>query len=90
MHTIGALDKLPQDFECENFIRKPWLGYVYQIMMVICLCLQQFFGKMLYIRNPSLSAPQLLFIRSIVSFLFFTGLMERKFIHYMFTGIPSD
>lgn len=60
------------------------------MLMVICLCLQQFFGKVLYERSPQLSSSQLLFIRSVFSFLFFSLLMNKRFFHFMYSGIPRD
>ena len=34
---------------------KEWIGYLFQMLYVCIQCLNQFFGKILFIRHPELS-----------------------------------
>jgi hypothetical protein len=42
---------------------KLWLGYFYQMLYVLQLCMNQFLGKVLFIRHPDLGLAELITIR---------------------------
>ncbi len=69
---------------------KEWLGYVYQLLFIASLCLNQFFSKVLFKRHPSLNPAKLITVRNIFAMLIVTVLMNRDFKRYMFDSVPRS
>ncbi len=55
---------------------------------LIQVCLNQFFAKILYIRHPNLSLPELILLRSLSSILIFLCIMNRNIYNYLVTNVP--
>jgi hypothetical protein len=69
---------------------KEWLGYVLQMAFIAIQCLNQFFGKLLFIRHPKLSLSELITIRSIFATLIFLVIMNRNIKYYLYSSIPRS
>jgi drug/metabolite transporter (DMT)-like permease len=53
-------------------------------------CLNQFFGKLLFIRHPNLSLSELITIRSSFATLIFLVIMNRNIKYYLYSSIPRS
>jgi drug/metabolite transporter (DMT)-like permease len=54
------------------------------------MCLQHFFGKLLFVRHPETTAYELLVLRSVVSAGVFLVLMNQRIGYYLWAAIPKD
>ena len=52
------------------------------------MCLNQFFGKVLFVRHPSLSLSQLIVVRSLFAMLIFAAIMNKDVKRYLFESVP--
>ena len=75
--------------DTEGFRTPRWLGYVYIMLFVTQIILNQLIGKLFYVRMPSLSSSELLFIRSASSVMVFALFMNRKIPLYMYRSIEK-
>jgi drug/metabolite transporter (DMT)-like permease len=73
--------------DSEGFRTPRWLGYVYMLIFIIMICMQQLLGKILFTRTPQMTATQLLFLRSITAAIIFGCLMNKNIKYYMYTSI---
>ena len=68
---------------------KKWIGYVCQMTFVILQCLNQFFGKVLFVRHPDeVNISQLIVIRSIGALIVLFMIMNKKSYQYLFQNVP--
>jgi drug/metabolite transporter (DMT)-like permease len=66
-----------------------YLGYIWQVIFIVQLCLQHFFGKLLFMRHTELSAVQMLLLRSVVASVIFLFIMKMDVSYYLWKSIPA-
>jgi drug/metabolite transporter (DMT)-like permease len=60
------------------------------MIFLVMLCLNQFFGKILFIRHPFLSVSELITIRSVFASIIIIAIMNKKIKFYLFESVPRS
>lgn len=76
--------------EAELDPAKKWLGYVLHSSHVLLLCTQQLLGAVLFNRQPDITTPQLLALRSVFSGFVIFAVMNTRTKSYLFDTVPRD
>ena len=69
---------------------KLWLGWFYQILYILQLCMNQFLGKVLFIRHPDLALAELITIRQSFAILVLIIIVNKRLKEYIIDNVPRS